>query len=259
MNLSDLLNRSNMDCRIVEVGTAHTGPWNMACDEWLLESALRTGQATVRVYAWSRPTVSLGYFQQPDSLDDSPLREGLDRVQRLSGGGAIVHHFEWTYSCVVPPQDTRNSRGLPLYARIHQALVDQISACSGQEIPELGLRGHVAQHDQPALCFARAADEDVICKGHKVLGSAQRRRRGAILQHGSLLLHQSPHAPEFPGLLDLVAGLTLPEDFPETMARAISESLQWQAALEPLSESERTEIEGLAAGNLAGLRTRSGS
>ena len=106
---------------------------------------------------------------------------------------------------------------------------------------------------------ARAADEDVICKGHKVLGSAQRRRRGAILQHGSLLLHQSPHAPEFPGLLDLVAGLTLPEDFPETMARAISESLQWQAALEPLSESERTEIEGLAAGNLAGLRTRSGS
>ena len=243
-NLLDLKN--NMDCRIVEFGTAHTGPWNMACDEWLLESALRTGQATVRVYAWSRPTVSLGYFQQPDSLDNSPLLEGLDRVQRLSGGGAIVHHFEWTYSCVVPPEDSLNSRGLPLYARIHQALIDQISAGSDQVIPGLGLRGHATGDNQPALCFARAADEDVICDGHKVLGSAQRRRRGAILQHGSLLLHQSPHAPEFPGLLDLVAGLTLPDDFPQTMAKAIAESLEWQATGEPLSELEQAEIERLA-------------
>ena len=246
-------------CRIVEFGTAHPGAWNMACDEWLLESALRTGHAAVRVYAWSRPTVSLGYFQQADDLDSDPLLEGLGRVQRLSGGGAIVHHFEWTYSCVVPPEDAVNSRGLPLYARVHQALIDQIAECSGQEIPGLQLRGHLPHDDQPALCFARAADEDVVCGGHKVLGSAQRRRRGAILQHGSLLIHQSPHAPEFPGLLDLVPALTLPEDFPETMARVIAESLQWQATLDPLSESEQTEIESLAAQETAGLRVRSGS
>jgi lipoate-protein ligase A len=239
----------NIACRIVETGTTHSGRWNMACDEWLLESALQNGQAAVRVYAWSRATVSLGHFQQPDHLDDDPRLVELDRVRRLSGGGAIVHHHEWTYSCAVPPQDHRNRHGDSLYTRVHLALVNlinQITKPAGQIDTPLQLRGQAPKNDQPALCFARTAADDVVRGSHKVLGSAQRRRRGAILQHGSLLLQQSRFAPEFPGLLDLVPGLKLPDDFSVNIAHAITTALHWDALHKPLSPAEQAEIEQLA-------------
>jgi len=235
-------------CRIVEFGVAHTGQWNMACDEWLLESVLGGGPATVRVYAWSRPTVSLGYFQQPADVESSPRLTEIDHVRRLSGGGAIVHDHEWTYSCVVPPGDTRNSPGDRLYARIHQTLIDEISAIAGHNIPELQLRGQASRDTQsPVLCFSRTAADDVIYGGHKIIGSAQRRRRGAILQHGSLLLKRSSHAPDFPGLFDLIPSLTLPSDFSELMARAIASALEWNATVTPLNDGEKNGIDQLAS------------
>ena len=217
-------------CRIVEFGVAHTGQWNMACDEWLLESVLGGGPATVRVYAWSRPTVSLGYFQQPADVESSPRLTEIDHVRRLSGGGAIVHDHEWTYSCVVPPGDTRNS------------------AIAGHNIPELQLRGQASRDTQsPVLCFSRTAADDVIYGEHKIIGSAQRRRRGAILQHGSLLLKRSSHAPDFPGLFDLIPSLTLPSDFSELMARAIASALEWNATVTPLNDGEKNGIDQLAS------------
>ena len=254
-----LMTVSATACRIVETGTAHSGQWNMACDEWLLESAIRGDGAAIRVYAWSRPTVSLGYFQQPDDLDDDPRLGGLDRVRRLSGGGAIVHHHEWTYSCAVASDNTVTSLGNRLYARIHQAIIDKISATTEHDISGLELRGSDLQDDQPALCFARASSDDVVCRGHKVLGSAQRRRRGAILQHGSLLLVRSPHAPEFPGLIDLLPELALPDDFPETIAHAIAESLEWRATLEPLGTTEQADVSQFAAEHVARLTKQPGS
>jgi lipoate-protein ligase A len=235
-------------CRIVEFGVAHTGQWNMACDEWLLESVLDGGPATIRVYAWSRPTVSLGYFQQPEDVASNPRLAGIDHVRRLSGGGAIVHEHEWTYSCVVPPGDTANIPGDRLYARIHQALIDEIKATTSHDIPQLRLRGQTPSDTQsPALCFSRTAADDVVHDGHKVIGSAQRRRRGGILQHGSLLLKRSSHAPDFPGLFDLIPSLALPGNFSELMARAIASTLQWTATVTPLSDSEKNGIEQLVA------------
>ena len=229
-------------CRIVETGTAHPGFWNMACDEWLLDTALQSGQPTVRVYAWSRPTVSLGYFQQSDALDSDPHVAGLDRVRRLSGGGAIVHHHEWTYSCVVPAGDPNAAPGTGLYDVVHRSVIDQLATLTGGPIAGLGLREIEDDSDKPALCFARSAAEDVVCGKHKVLGSAQRRRRGAVLQHGSLLLRSSSHAPEFFGLEDLVPELVLPEDFPTLMAQTIALSLGWQLTHKPISNVELQEI-----------------
>src|SRR5262249_39204661 len=63
------------------------------------------------------------------------------------------------------------------------------------------------------LCFGRGDLRDVVLKGHKIVGSAQRRRRGGILQHGSVLLRRSDHAPQFPGLLDLAPSVVLGTDF----------------------------------------------
>ena len=75
---------------------AHSGVWNMAMDETLLESAASEGVGTVRVYRWELPTVSLGYFQK-NELDESLTH--LPRVRRLTGGGAILHHHEISKIC----------------------------------------------------------------------------------------------------------------------------------------------------------------
>ncbi|MCC7425164.1 MAG: hypothetical protein IT428_33255, partial [Planctomycetaceae bacterium] len=80
-----------------------SGAWNMAIDEALLETAVDAEQCTLRFYRWSEPTVSLGYFQKPEEAAADPLLAGLPIVPRLSGGGAILHHHEWTYSIALPP------------------------------------------------------------------------------------------------------------------------------------------------------------
>lgn len=233
-------------CRIIESGAAHSGSWNMACDEVLLESAIRAGRAAVRVYAWTRPTVSLGYFQDIASIERDPLLSGLDRVRRLSGGGAIVHHYEWTYSCIVPPACQAAQHPVELYRSIHQAMIRLLTPDNDPSANTLALRGCSEPSEQPALCFGRSAAEDVISNSHKVLGSAQRRRRGAVLQHGSLLLARSPHAPQFPGLSDLLPSLTLPPDLPVQLANTIAGCLEYVPETESLTSAESVEIDRLA-------------
>lgn len=170
----------------------------MAYDGALLDGALARGEVILRLYRWTRPTLSLGYFQKtlPPELP-LPLRR-LDRVRRLSGGGAILHHHEWTYSCVVPPGHPLARESVALYEAVHGALIAALE--------QLGvtarLRGR-ALDENPFLCFLRGDPRDIVVQGKKVTGSAQRRRRGAILQHGSVLLRASEFAPEIPGLFDL--------------------------------------------------------
>jgi lipoate-protein ligase A len=180
---------------------ACSGSWNMALDEALLEAALHAGITSLRFFRWSEPTLSLGYFQKqlPPQL---PVElQQLPRVRRLSGGGAILHHLEWTYSCALPASHLRASDPLKLYELVHQEFIGLLRE---QGIPA-GLRGEVSTDngEEPFLCFGRKDPRDIVLADHKVLGSAQRRRRGAILQHGSLLLKCSPFAPLYPGLSDL--------------------------------------------------------
>ena len=196
-------------CHLIIEPQPLPGSWNMAVDEVLLETAARDGRCFLRWYQWSEATLSLGYFQArqptakpllggaPSLAPDTPLPV----VRRLSGGGAILHHHEWTYSCVIPATHPLARSPRDLYAGIHHAMVHVLHdlgypvACRGSSAPD---------QDAAFLCFSRGDALDVLLQGHKVLGSAQRRRRGAILQHGSLLIRRSPHAPQFPGLFDLV-------------------------------------------------------
>lgn len=191
-------------CRLLIEAEPHDGAWNMAYDEVLLEAAATRGEAFLRVYRWSEPTLSLGYFQKslPSDLPES-LRL-LPRVRRLSGGGAILHHHEWTYSCVVPRHHRLAQRTELLYEEAHQALI-RVLACYGIDVH---LRGNsLAERDAEFLCFLRGDPRDVILNGHKIVGSAQRRRRGAVLQHGSVLLKASELTAHVPGLFDLKSGL----------------------------------------------------
>lgn len=177
------------------------GARNMAVDEALLEESLKSGTIFLRLYRWSEATVSLGYFQRPDDQQLDPRLAHLPAVRRLSGGGAILHHHELTYSCCLPPTHPLAQQPSQLYEQIHAVFITELS----EQGIEITRRGHsVAGPDEPFLCFLREAAPDLVVRGRKVLGSAQRRRRGAVLQHGSLLLRASEYTPEILGLVDLV-------------------------------------------------------
>lgn len=223
-------------CRILLDPQPNPGSWNMAVDETLLETAVEERAATVRWYRWSEPTVSLGYFQDSASVLAAPRFAPLATVRRLSGGGAILHHLELTYSLTLPPGHPLVRDHERLYERVHEAIIDVLAR---HGVPAR-LRGQTRQRrDEPFLCFSRGDARDVVIDGHKVVGSAQRRRRGAIVQHGSVLLRRSPHAPEFPGILDLVEDATVSVEAAAALADAVG-SLAGEPAIEPsLSPCER--------------------
>ncbi|HRE99429.1 MAG TPA: hypothetical protein PLI18_02855 [Pirellulaceae bacterium] len=179
-----------------------SGARNMAVDEALLEGVGDGGRPCLRFYRWREPTLSLGYFQP---LADRRLHDAsgsIPVVRRVTGGGAIVHDRELTYSLVLPIRDRWAAAHRELYDRIHGAIVGwlrQLGLSSARLHPGL------PQDDEPFLCFQRRSDGDVEGDGYKVLGSAQRRTRTAMLQHGSLLLGRSRFAPELPGVWDLIA------------------------------------------------------
>ena len=177
------------------------GAWNMAVDEALLEAAAE-GQGTLRFYRWSEPTLSLGYFQQyPDRWQHEPSRQ-CAVVRRPSGGGAILHDIELTYSLAIPATHPLAADRLGCYRAMHAALVEALADWGVQAVV-LQQADKELHHRQPFLCFQRRAPGDVLVDGVKIAGSAQRRCRGAVLQHGSVLLGQSAAAPELPGLADL--------------------------------------------------------
>ncbi len=187
--------------RVVIEPEPQDGVRNMALDEALLEAALDRDECTVRWYRWIEPTISLGYFQKAEGFAGLPGPFELAIVRRLTGGGAILHQHEWTYSCTVPPGHPLAEHPTRLYDLVHARIV---MALAEQKILA-ALRGEaLAEREVTFLCFGRGDPRDIVLKGHKILGSAQRRRRGAVLQHGSLLLRSSQHAPQFPGLVDLV-------------------------------------------------------
>ncbi len=188
-------------CRVVIEAEPNSGARNMAIDEALLEAALDRGDCTVRWYRWQSATVSLGYFQDSGAAAAIPAFAGLDVVRRLTGGGAILHHHEWTYSCAIGADHPLSQVPSQIYELVHARIIDSLTQIGVQAA---ALRGQSHPNAEGEfLCFGRGDSRDVVLKGHKIVGSAQRRRRGAVLQHGSLLLRRSEYAPQFPGILDL--------------------------------------------------------
>lgn len=230
------------DCRILIDASPHGGAWNMAVDETLLESALAGRICTIRFYRWSEATLSLGYFQEAAAAAQSPELAKLPVVRRLSGGGAILHHEELTYSCAIVPSHGLAESPSLLYDRVHSAVIAvlaEFGVAARMRGTPLGLA------EEPFLCFGRGDPRDVVLQGHKVLGSAQRRRRGAVLQHGSLLLKQSPYAPQFPGLADLVPTWTEPPDLAERLAQTVGMMFDGATICEPLTHQEQARTREL--------------
>ena len=199
------------------------GATNMAADEAMLESAVRGG-ASLRFYTWTEPTLSLGYFQPAEDRAADPNLSRLAWVRRSTGGAAIVHDRELTYALALPPGREWVSAEHWI-CRFHHILQRVLKA--------RGVESHavVCGEEQklgPVVCFLHQTPGDLLIGGSKVAGSAQRKMRGALLQHGSILLHRSEFVPHLAGINDrLGAPQFTPEELAGLLAAALAEDTGW--------------------------------
>ncbi|APW59141.1 lipoate--protein ligase family protein [Paludisphaera borealis] len=200
----------------------------MAIDEALLDLvASDPTVAWLRTYGWSTPTLSLGYFQRWADADAEPRWRSAAKVRRATGGGAIWHEHELTYAIVIPSRHPLSRPNTALYRAVHAAIG---SILTGREIEarrhgDLASVSTAAPAPHPFLCFADRDGEDLVAEGSKVVGSAQRRRAGAILQHGSLLLRRSAATPELAGVADLADVATDPRTWSDLVAEPLCRAL----------------------------------
>jgi lipoate-protein ligase A len=224
------------------------GAWNMAVDETLLEAAANGGQCSLRFYQWAVPTLSLGYFQAYADRQRHASSRNCAAVRRTSGGGAILHDHELTYSLAVPDGHPLAANRLGTYRVVHEAIIRTLAKWGVEarlfEKPIAHPKPPV--RPEPFLCFERRAAGDVVVGGEKIAGSAQRRCRGAVLQHGSVLLAKSAAAPELNGLKELTAKPILVEEFLQAWLEQLSETLAIHWRHGELSEEQRCRAERLA-------------
>ena len=165
------------------------GAWNMAVDEVLLDGvAAGAAPPTLRFYEWMPACLSLGYFQPIVVVDpDGCRRLGVDVVRRPTGGRAILHDRELTYSVALPASVLGQDGGvLPSYYRLSLALQEGLR--------RLGVPATLAPESAAGasvhgpVCFDRPSAHEILLQGRKLVGSAQMRRGAALLQHGSILI-----------------------------------------------------------------------
>jgi len=166
------------------------GAAHMAVDEAILRAvAAGSVPPTLRFYAWDPACLSLGRAQPVADVDLPALRAaGFDLVRRPTGGKAILHVDELTYSVVVPQEDPRVAGGIvESYRRLSTGLV--------RGLERLGIVGLVADQRvenrrlEGPVCFEVPSDYEITVGGRKLVGSAQMRARGVVLQHGALPLY----------------------------------------------------------------------
>ncbi len=184
------------------VDEALPGAANMARDAALFARAeeSETPQTILRFYRWDVPTLSLGNKQRAASAADAVFcrRNGVAIVRRPTGGAAVLHHLELTYSVVSNDREHFPQHGImAIYLQVSRAL------CRG--LQALGVPARIVSHGalgparadnyirNPYPCFSAASHFELVVGEHKIIGSAQKRGRRAFLQHGSI-----PYAYDWP-------------------------------------------------------------
>ncbi|HZU38061.1 MAG TPA: lipoate--protein ligase family protein [Gemmataceae bacterium] len=233
-----------LTCRLLPYVEA-TGAWNMAADETLLEAAV-AGVASFRLYGWTEATASLGYFQPADLLRRNGALARLPWVRRPTGGQALVHHHELTYALALPsgPRWQTSGQAGTWQKRMHGLIAAALA--------DLGIQLTVlpSEAEQPfdgLLCFQHPTVGDLMAGTHKLVGSAQRRRRGALLQHGGILLAGSPYTPELPGLQELTQRTIRTSDLSEAITGRFRLETGWRLTPVGWGNDERESVNSLVA------------
>jgi lipoate-protein ligase A len=214
----------------------------MAADEVLLEEAAG-GQASLRFYTWSVPTLSLGYFQPAAERLRDPRLAGLPWVRRASGGSALVHQHELTYALALPAGPPWQRRGESWLGRMHRIVASALA--------NLGAGPRLCPEERrlgPVLCFLHHTPDDLLLGSAKVAGSAQRRQRGALMQHGGILLAGSPYTPALPGIKELTGRDLTADEVADAVGAEFVRQTGWELVpTEWAPEAERRIGELVAA------------
>ena len=249
---------------MLEAGASGDGAGNMALDHALLRHAAATGEAVLRVYRWRRPTISFGRHQPARDVYDRErlAAAGLDVVRRPTGGRAVVHDRELTYSVVAPlcPEVDRAIRVRDLYGSINGLLVRAlrrlgVPAALAAGAQRSSNRGPTAVGPTATPCFDIATEGEVVALGRKLVGSAQWREGHAVLQHGSILIDDDQHrltavtrAPTCPEpvatLRNLLGRAPEVSEITAALVRTLGESLPVGTRLSPLDPA-REPLPGL--------------
>lgn len=254
---------SGVKCRLL-LDPPATGSWNMAVDQALLDLAT---EPVLRLYRWAVPTLTLGYFQASGDRQRHEASLNCPLFRRSTGGGAILHDQELTYSLVLPAKVVK-APSADYYDRVHRVAAEILAErgqvallhparplgldvkCDEIQVEAADRRRHAKSCAEPFLCFQRRAPGDLILwppadattsgHGHKILGSAQRKRDGAILQHGSILFRRSEQAPELFGINDFLLPTEQWElsDFGQQFAERVLSSFGWTKECSQLSNAE---------------------
>lgn len=214
---------------------AADGPTNMARDEAMLTFVgNHSAPPTLRLYQWSPPTISLGFFQKYADYEALPAPAGeLPVVRRLTGGGAILHDLELTYSIALPlGHELLGGGPNRLYELAHDAVIAALREMH-LATARCGVTDDSGAARGPFFCFERRHCYDVLLGGDKIAGSAQRRTRLGILQHGSIVLgnrfSQQPTAliEASPDVNDAITNmLAARESFTHQMARILNANFE---------------------------------
>ena len=212
----------------------------MAFDAALLELA---ATPTLRLYGWQPHAVSLGWFQHAADFADLPA--GTQVVRRLTGGGAIHHGDELTFSLAIDaaalPTDVAAS-----YRLLHDAIVSALHAV-GVPCRRLDAGEHCGARPAQRWCFAEPGRDDIVTERGKLLGSAQRRirtPRARLLHHGSLVLERPPLTPFVAAVADhLPTDPALRAALRENLVQRLADALclPWHADRPTTAELARAE------------------
>jgi lipoate-protein ligase A len=212
-----------------------SGPLPPALNLALDEALLRSGTETLRLYAWDPPGLSLGFFQRAAEFQPPP---GYVLVRRPTGGGAIAHAGELTVAWI-----GRRRRVDEAYAAMNAVVAEALRTLGVQTAPGAG----EPEAAPRGLCFDAHTRYDILARGRKVFGSAQRRARDRFLLHGSLVLRRNPLAQ---GAISVeeVTGAAPERDAAERAVVAAAERL-WGVAFreEAPSAAEQADAERLVA------------
>jgi lipoate-protein ligase A len=229
-------------CRLLPFRVAG-GAWQMAADEVMLEAAA-AGVASLRFYGWPEANLSLGYFQ-PEAARRSDARlAALPWVRRPSGGSALVHHHELTYALAVPAGRPGPAQAHAVIAAALAGLGARVRPCGPDEGRKQG----------EVLCFLHHTPGDLLLGASKVVGSAQRKLRGAVLQHGGILLAASPAAPDLLGIAEQTGLRLTPAEVAAAVTEELARSTGWAVEADDWSALERPRVERLVAEKYATAR-----
>ncbi len=168
-----------MKFRLIDTGS-NNAFMNMAIDEALLTSKI----PVLRFYSWKPAGLSIGYFQSIDEFNLNNLKKhNIDLVRRLTGGNAVLHDQELTYSFIID-EDNMPRSVIDSYKKISEGLLSGLK--------RLGLKAamneDVEKGSKSAVCFNDPSWYEIVVNGRKIVGSAQKRINGKLLQHGAVLI-----------------------------------------------------------------------